>query len=51
MRINADTYRQELLIEGGMPADPSGKRGLKIFYSSIHDIVSVLEPLLILGFA
>lgn len=40
MRLNEDTYREELLIAGGKPADPKGKRGLKTFYGSIHDIVS-----------
>jgi hypothetical protein len=49
MRINADTYREELLLAAGKPAtggvDPrTGKerRGLKICYLSIHDIVSIL---------
>lgn len=38
LRLNEDTYREELLVAGGKP--PEAKRGLKIFYGSVHDIVS-----------
>jgi histone deacetylase HOS3 len=37
LRLNEDTYREELLVAGGKPAE--AKRGLKVFYGSVHDIV------------
>jgi histone deacetylase HOS3 len=40
LRLNSDTYHEELLVEGGKPAPANGKRGMKVFYGSVHDIVS-----------
>ncbi|KAL7410441.1 histone deacetylase domain-containing protein, partial [Mrakia frigida] len=40
LRLNADTHHEELLIEGGKPPAANGKRGMKVFYGSVHDIYS-----------
>lgn len=36
-QINEESYRQTLESEGG---DPSSKPGLRVYYGSMHDILS-----------
>ena len=40
LRLNSDTHNEELAVDGGKPAATNGKRGLKVFYGSVHDIYS-----------